>query len=148
MIRLCFYYYFSGGSTLKTTKENPRNNLKEETLTILFDDLLEVFTDKEAVIKMDIESAECRALKNSTQFFNKVKAHAIFMEFQKSSRNESLGQPGERTCFKDMVIYLRFIGFEPWVVDPQFDYRSKQALLDKHMASWPGDIVWIRKKPS
>ena len=95
---------------------------------------------------MDIESAECRALKNSTQFFNKVKVHVIFMEF--TNYKKSAAKPVERKCILDMVANLRSMGFTAWAIDPTFQFHGKHELLDKNMGSWPGDIVWIRHKPS
>ena len=111
------------------------NRNKETIKTILMDDLLEVIDSTELIMKMDIEGAECRALANSSQLFDKVKVHRIWMEWAKMAEN--LRHRTDMMLITDTVATLRRRGFEP--------QANGRRLEDRNMQGWPGDIVWVRK---
>ena len=113
--------------------------------TILFDDLLEVFPANDAVIKMDIEAAEPRALNQSRAFFKQVKVHVIFMEWDIIGKRVFKGQTpdyAERNRTLYMMEYLRLMDFRPAL---SFDTQNTTYLDDTPFTNWPGDVVWINQ---
>ena len=123
---------------------------RETIHTVLFDDLLEVFPHKDAVIKMDIEGAESRALLNSSSFFDAVNVHVIFMEWMglKKVLNNPKAKQYDVFLIETLVQTLTSRGFRPAKVSQYFKESLKDANL-LHLANknnWPGDIVWV--KPS
>ena len=113
--------------------------------TILADDILEIFKASEAVVKIDIESLECKALQESKRFFETVKVHALFMEWIHIQK--FLGRQDEdEQCLHNLVNHLRDVGLKPYAMDYQFDFnnKNKSLLSYNNMKQWPMDIVWIR----
>ena len=128
-----------GASSLR----GENGNYQVTVQTILVDDLLEVFDAPEAVIKIDIESSECKALEGSLRFFEKVKVQAVFMEWFHLA--EFLGRQDEdEYCVLDMVRRLRKYGLLPYGLHTQFDFEDKteSPLADEDINSWPMDLVW------
>ena len=114
--------------------------------TILFDDLLEVFPANDAVIKMDIEAAEPRALNQSRAFFKQVKVHVIFMEWALIGkipfRSDTAPGHAERNRTVYMIDYLKSMGFRP---SHSFNLKNIKYLDDIPFVKWPGDIIWINQ---
>ena len=134
-----FVSCFKGASSL--WGQNGSYQVKVQT--ILVDDLLEVFDAPEAVIKIDIESSECKALEGSKRFFEKVKVQAVFMEWFHIA--EFLGRQDEdEACVLEMVRRLRKYGLQPYGLHTKFDFENKtnSPLSEEDMKSWPMDLVW------
>ena len=142
-----------GGSSVRY--KPPGTVHHERVKTIIFDDLLEVLGDqKEVVIKMDIEGSEARALNQSQRFFSSLKVQAIFMKWLQlktfiPSPKDRIKLPEETPFVYGMVAYLRSLGFQPRMVDPEFKFMSPghKPLQDNAMNRWPNDMVWIRPWP-
>ena len=134
-----------GGSSVVFQYKNAA--LKENIKTILFDDLLEVFDDKEAVIKMDIEGSECRALVNSSKFFEAVNVRAIFMEWQGILGLLKGGKRPEEVAIVESVLdTLEARGFTPAKIQPSFETSLKPVsrLHRQDKISWPHDVAWVK----
>ena len=134
-----------GGSSMVFEYENAA--LKENIQTILFDDLLEVFDDKEAVIKMDIEASECRALVNSSKFFEAVNVRAIFMEWQGIQGLLKRGKrPEEVAIIESALDTLEARGFRPTMIQPSFErsLRPVYRLRRQEKIGWPHDVAWVK----
>ena len=134
-----------GGSSVMFEYENAA--LKETIQTILFDDLLEVFDDKEAVIKVDIEISECRALVNSSKFFKAVNVRAIFMEWQGILGLLKGGKrPEEVEIVESVLNTLEARGFAPAKIHPSYatSLKTTNRLHRENKISWPHDVVWIK----
>ena len=123
--------------------------------TILFDDLREVISVPEVVIKIDVEMAEARAFKFSKEFFKKVKVNVIFMEWQCFTKYKVMLEPKpgspankirDHEDFKEMLKNLYFMGFIPKKIEYPFEntLASTENFTKTDMLKWPADVVWVR----
>ena len=85
--------------SLRTGKQNigmtwlVKSQLGKPTVdTVSLDDLLEIYDFKQAVIKMDIELSEVKALTGAFNFFQQVRVEAILMEFLESPIESKFGE--------------------------------------------------------
>ena len=123
---------------------------KETIQTVLFDDLLEVFHDQEAVIKMDIEGAESRALMNSTRFFSQVNVRVVFMEWTGTRHllKKKIPVAFEIESIRHMLEQFTKFGFTPAKTRGRVSFADSfklQNSLDLNdTLKWPNDIVWIK----
>ena len=142
---LTLYHHLNnqGGSSIVWR----RSGVGPTVETIFFDDLLEVFRDAEAVVKMDIEAAEPRALAVSYKFFQQVNVHVIFMEWDLLKRlfYDNAGRADERRRAVGMTRHLRSLGFSPAMIPESFNQCKYKYLDTVPMSQWPMDIVWVRK---
>lgn len=106
--------------------------------TIVMDDLLEVTNFEAAIMKIDIEGHEHRALVRSRRLFRTVDVQFIIMEWIKLREyydNEAHSSPDKRLVF-EMIDYLVEMGYSPRGsllnnrLDPSFWY------------GWPDDVFW------
>ena len=116
------------------------NGVLEKTSMILMDDLLEVITFKEAIMKIDIEGSEAKAFCHSDRLFEEVYVHAIFMEWKHTNRiaeksDENFAQ------FYIMLGTLLKHGFKPYRLQDGSYYLLKIA----NQLHWPVNIVWLRQ---
>ena len=133
-----------GGSSVMFEYENAA--LKENIQTILFDDLLEVFDDKEAVIKMDIEISECRGLVNSSKFFETVNVRAIFMEWDgiRVLLKDEGKRPEEVAIIESVLDTLEARGFRAAQIQQYYEISLKSRLHRQNKIGWPRDVVWVK----
>ena len=70
-------------NTFNTTGGGSRESftMGSPVVSILFDDLLEVIQFKKAILKMDIEGGEYKALRAASDIFNRIKICFIIMEW-------------------------------------------------------------------
>ena len=103
--------------------------------TIELDDLILVLSDnfKEAILKIDIEDYEIKAFKKAQRLFNRVKFHAIFMEWMGKNRKS-------RFVEKDIEIFLDFMYVRKFKCFNPFGLKELERKLWKF---WPGDIIWM-----
>ena len=120
--------------------------LKENIQTTLFDDLLEVFDDKEAVIKMDIEISECRGLVNSSKFFETVNVRAIFMEWDgiRVLLKDEGKRPEEVAIIESVLDTLEARGFRAAQIQQYYEISLKSRLHRQNKIGWPRDVVWVK----
>ena len=133
-----------GGSTMLELRNGPHETIE----TILFDDLLEVFSGKEAVVKIDIEGAEAKALKMSDKFFEKVKVRVIFMEWG-SWKIVVQRKEYRKVAYKEILAVIRKLtsrGFRPCQISRFLDFSADDLhfLSFHNMTKWPYDIMWVR----
>ena len=134
-----------GGSSIVSHMSGKRQTIE----TIIFDDLLEVFPRKEAVLKIDIEAAEPQALNVSRAFFQAVNVRIIFMEWMQLRDKYFLGinhDKAGRNQAIAMTDYLRSFGFVPKIFQPNLfqSTNTSTSLFEKPMNQWPNDIIWFK----
>ena len=118
---------------------------KEIVRSILMDDLLEVLHTNVAIIKMDIQGSEYRALMNATELFASVKIPAIFMEFEEMAKFLRIFKTTEGVYVREMVASLRRLGYKPYPLDnPYREELGQVELQDKNMKTWPINVVWTQ----
>ena len=128
-----------GGQFLIKSQNTESSNIKESlkdkynVLTIKFNDLIAVLPQDftEAILKIDIENHEFKAFKHADKLFERVKIHAVFMEW------------GTKTSFpKDEVLeFLEFLysrNYKP--IDANLNYLARD-----NWNKWPYDIIWVHK---
>ena len=121
-----------GGSSIFSTFRSNTGE-KEIISTILMDDLLEVITFKEAVMKIDIEGNEVKAFTHAEKLFKRVKIHCIFMEWL--LMKELLAHSYEdKERVMNMVTWLGRHSYKP--------YYKGYLLNLENMNNWPNDIIW------
>ena len=108
------------------------------TSTIVLNDLLEVTNFEKAIIKIDIEGHEHKAMKISKIFFQFVKVTHILMEWQNLRHyyGSKLDETKDKRLVFDMIDMLKKRGFCPVDV-------HKNALSMNHWYGWPDDIIWV-----
>lgn len=113
------------------------------TSTIVLNDLLEVTNFEKAIIKIDIEGHEHKAMKISKMFFGYVKVTHILMEWQNLRRyyGSKLDETEDKRLVIDMIEMLKKRGFCPVDV-------HKNALSLNHWYGWPDDIIWVHSNYS
>jgi len=111
------------------------NSVKTITLD---DDLLPLMTSDRAIMKIDIEGHEIRALSNkgASKFFEMIKVPVIFMEFE-SYRV----QHGDEVKRDAIDRWLKFLyGLNYTIHD-----RDSRKLLGKNWQIWPWEIVLMKE---
>ena len=106
--------------------------------TIELDDLILILPEnvQEAIIKIDIEGNEIKAFKKAKKLFDRVKFHAVFIEWMGKNR-PSLFKENEINNFLDFMYKRNFICINP---------LNFLVLDRKFWKFWPGDILFIQKK--
>ena len=114
-------------SIFKSTKGK-----KETISTILMDDLLDAITFKEAVMKIDIEGNEAKALVYAEKLFTHIKIHCIFMEW--TFMKMLLVSHEYKETVLDLILFLTRHKFKP--------FASGHSLDEKDIEDWPKNIFW------
>ena len=152
-------------ATLRKSKNNQggtvvvlgnRYSENDILVTIVLDDLLEAITFKNALLKMDIEGYEHRAILGGTRFLAKIRIPYIIMEWVHVKKHFKtnycvadviLEVPGmtlnnSETNDTDIafmaVNQLIQYGYSPFSMDGK-------PLKMTPVASWPQDVVWVIK---
>ncbi|KAL3874436.1 hypothetical protein ACJMK2_037448 [Sinanodonta woodiana] len=123
--------------------DDRENALKNEMIeTVTMNDLLEYIHVKQAIIKIDIEGYECKAMEMSTAFFKEVFVPFIFMEWLIIRTNMNSNETAcTWTDAKRLVDYLTGLGYTPFAYHPVFTLLDPSAVLD-----WEIDnIFWQHK---
>lgn len=112
-----------GGTYVKHGEKNG----KESINTIFLDDLLDIYTFDQVVMKMDVETFEANVLKSAYKFFDQVKVELLLMEFVAHKNKES---------GKFIADFLLSHGMEPNVPDHvKNDYKK-----------WGNEVLFVRSK--
>ena len=100
---------------------------------ILMDDLLEVIQFDKAIIKIDIEGSESKAISQCEKLLNQIYIPFMFMEWLFAKN-----MPVEQQLIKGI---LNRNGYQPYDL-------NKKPLLDSRIRNWPTDIIWKHDKAS
>ena len=106
---------------------------KETVSTILMDDLLEVITFKEAVMKIDIEGNEVKAFVHAEKLFALIKIHCIFMEWM-LMKDLLANYSEQKVSVMNLVAFLQRHKYKP--------YANGHLLNLEDINEWPIDILW------
>ncbi|XP_041363318.1 uncharacterized protein LOC121378971 isoform X2 [Gigantopelta aegis] len=131
---------------MTTNKENQgglrvvENGCDQEvmTSTITMDDLLYLIPPTEAIIKIDIEGYECKAMSESAHFFKRIFVPYIFMEWQNmfAKRRNSAPCPGK--AMQQLANTLSHYGYLPYEVRTGIEMQIQQS-----STTWRiGDVYW------
>ena len=133
-----------------------RYSENDRLTTIVLDDLLEAITFKEALMKMDIEGYEHRAIVEGTRFLAKIRIPYIIMEwvfmkehFKTNYRVvDGILERSEMTLDKSETNDTK-IAFTAMNQLIQYGYSAfsmdGKPLKTTLLASWPEDVVWVIK---
>ncbi len=103
--------------------------------TIVMDDLLEVVTFTKAIMKIDIEGHEARAVPHAQTLLATVYVPYIFMEWEVMAKeNDEYKKEG----IKILIEFLETYYYEAYSL-------SGQKLLNSNWKSWPPDMIWKHK---
>nr|KAI8765115.1 hypothetical protein BgiMline_002785 [Biomphalaria glabrata] len=113
-----------------------RNQCTVVTLTL--DDLLYVITTKTAIIKIDIEGYECKALATASTFFSALQVPYIFMEWRQMTDKRLLPQT---VCpAQDIDALSHFFSDRGYI---PHEIRSGIKLNPYQSSAWKiGDVYW------
>ncbi|XP_067660766.1 uncharacterized protein [Haliotis asinina] len=98
--------------------------------TVLLDDILPFVNFSKAFIKIDVEGHEYEALKEGRQFFANIDVFGVLMEWFQI-----------RTSKRGFQLRNLMTSFNFRAEDPQLRGRLDQS----KPASWPSDILWLKK---
>ena len=127
-----------GGNTLN--KELSPGKLRDELVgCIHMDDLLEVITFKQAILKIDIEGSEHKAFANAQRLLDTLKIPLIYMEWLNMKRylREDTKYASDVTLVYAMMTLLQYHEYEPYAF-----VSKRQKLNTADPVNWPGDILW------
>jgi FkbM family methyltransferase len=118
-----------GGHTKPIGTSAPGHSRVDTVSTIFLDDLLEIVTFKQAILKIDIEQYEPKAFRHASKLFKNVDIKYVFMEWR---TDNNLLEDYKK------VIYSFFDsrGYGAFG-DPKFNSK-----LGTDCAKWPYDIFW------
>ena len=102
---------------------------------VMMNDLLDVITFKNAVMKMDIEGHECRALPKAGNFLDTINIKVIQIEFAGYKRKwNTVAQVKE---VEDMISFMKGKGYTPRA-------DSLESLEGINWRSWTDDMLWTK----
>lgn len=110
--------------------------------TIVLDDLVDVITFSQAVMKVDIQGSEHRAFQCASRLFAAVHFTHVFMEweimrdFYVNSTHTSI----DKLLVQQMISFLLVRQFRPYKLVSD----GAQPLDPGHWGTWPVNIVWLR----
>ncbi|CAH1793853.1 unnamed protein product [Owenia fusiformis] len=134
-----------GGIQVKPIQMGIHARDKTQVETIIMDDLLQIADFTQAIIKIDIEGYECKAMAEAKKFLDKIYVPYIFMEWKQmfTARNEQ-DSPCPMVAMETLAKYLTSRGYVPHEARTGF-------LLNPQLASsaWRiGDLYWRHKSAS
>ena len=137
-VKLGFYPDNQGGTYVKAngedggvTKQSGDNSLDAQS--ILLDDITPVVNFSKAILKIDIETYECKALSHADALFDKVYIPYIFMEWMGIRKKPEVAQ---------LILWLQKRQYEPFVIgNGHIDILE----LNSAHTTWPND-VYLKKK--
>ncbi|ESN90619.1 hypothetical protein HELRODRAFT_166313 [Helobdella robusta] len=106
---------------------------------IVLNDLLDVTNFKRAIIKIDIEGHEHKAMRKSSKLFKTVQITHIIMEWQhvRNYYGTHNDENDEKTMVNEMIGTLNSRGFHA-------EHITTGALLSlKHWYGWPDNVLWV-----
>ncbi|XP_071163099.1 uncharacterized protein [Mytilus edulis] len=119
-------YHGNVGGTYVKQGAHSHQTETESVNSILLDDLLEIYSFDQVVIKLDVETFEANVLKGGYKFFEQVKVEALLMEFVAHREKES---------GKFIADFLISHGLEPNVADGVKNDYTK----------WGNEVLFLRK---
>ena len=112
--------------------------------SILMDDLLDLCHFERALVKMDIEGSEAKALRFASKLFDSVDIPAIDMEWEslrkQHQKNSDWEWAGKQLTPPEWVrAWMQNRGYKAY---PTLDHKTP---LGGNYGFWPWNIVWKRK---
>ena len=103
--------------------------------TIFVDDLTTILPAnfKNAIMKIDIEGHEIKAMRRASKLFQTVNIHAVFMEWLGKSDTSRFSDAD----LNELLDFMEAAGLvlkHPGTMEP---------LKRENMRGWPGDVIWI-----
>lgn len=119
---------------LNTLKwNNPHHELKNQKVeTIFTDDLVRVIPFKKAILKIDIEGGEPKAIESASQLFSNVDITHVFFEW-----DDKWKRPKEAKFLIDFFASRGYTVHSPGMKPLVMNIES--------CSKWPFDIVFIKK---
>ncbi|BFZ03551.1 hypothetical protein BsWGS_06590 [Bradybaena similaris] len=110
--------------------------------TLTFDDLLYIVDARTAIIKIDIEGYECRALATASRFFAAINVPYVFMEWRQMRERQHMADSACRTeQIRTLSNFFSDRGYVP------HEIRSGIQLNPYSAVNWiVGDIYWRNKR--
>ncbi|XP_069118989.1 uncharacterized protein [Argopecten irradians] len=121
------------GATYVKKLDNSSIGGKDVVMSILLDDLLELYKFKKVMIKIDVEAFEANVFRGGETFFSKVQVHYLLMEF-KYHRGRKSGQYVVDFLYRHNIVPMLEAGID----------RKPSSL--KGTIPWPEDVLWVRKE--
>ncbi|KAK3582664.1 hypothetical protein CHS0354_031076 [Potamilus streckersoni] len=121
-------------------RKNVHNNDMVEAITM--NDLRKYIHSKQAIVKMDIEGYECKALETSSLLFQELFIPYIFMEWfiiRTNIKENDTACPAEDAI--KLVNYLVNLGYTPIGYHPNYKLLDPCCVLDWKI----DDILWQHK---
>ena len=109
---------------------------------ILMDDLVTHIDFELAIMKIDVEGFEHRALAHAEKLFSSVDIPVVLMEWEgmQSYLNES---QQEQNSDQDNMLLNRMVDFFIVRYYKPYSWKNRALQMDQ-MAQWPRDIVWLK----
>lgn len=127
-----------GGNTLDKSL-SPGRLRQERIQTIFMDDLLEVISFSEAVLKIDIEGSEHKALARAHTLLDRIAIPAIYMEWLNMKRYLSNTARYEH----DVSIIFQMLNLMMYHEYKPYSFIESQIELNQsNISIWPNDILW------
>ena len=125
------YHLNQGGATVLEGPniKSPFHIERNATDSIIMSDLLPVVNFTKALMKMDIEGFEAKALKYAEPFFDQVKIPHIFMEWNQMPRNPE-------HVVEHLLSWLSTQGYQCYTID------ETEMLRTQDWRSWPVDVYF------
>ena len=107
--------------------------LEESVNTILLDDILPILRFRKALLKMDIEGGERKALAQASNLFEHIDIPYVYMEWDNKWRT-------------DPEFFINFFEQRGYTVHDTSPKFNQLEMSVGACAKWPFDVVFIKKK--
>jgi len=110
--------------------------------TIVLDDLVDVISFRQAIMKIDIQGSEHYAFRCASRLFNAVHFTHIFMEWEilRDFYVDSNHTSHDKQLVEQMISFLLTRHFRPY----KLVYDGAEPLDPKLWSSWPINIAWLQ----
>lgn len=110
--------------------------------TIVLDDLVDVISFSQAVMKIDIQGFEHYAFRCASRLFDAIHFTHIFMEWEimRDFFVDFNHTSHDKLLVEQMLSFLLVRHFRPY----KLVFDGAEPLDPKHWSSWPVNIVWLR----
>ena len=97
---------------------------------------------KKAVLKVDIEGSEARAILGGKHFLKQIDVPFIQMDFEAIRTQLEKGETKEKNLVNQ---FLKFMENNRYIASPMNKSWKKNTLDFKNVKRWPNDILWHKK---
>ncbi|KAH3885837.1 hypothetical protein DPMN_009836 [Dreissena polymorpha] len=121
-----------GGTYVKPDDGKENVDDMHRALAVTIDHLIPFSSKMPIFMKLDIETYEWNALKSGEEFFNKLDVRYVLLEWNAHRKNVESAN--------NIISFMSRHSMQPHMSD-----NPDSMLQYTKNASWPGDIVWIKK---